>query len=664
VGRWRSTGEQPPEMRIPEGLRDVIGKRLSRLSPECNRLLSIAAVVGRDFRLDTLHAVANAPEEEVLVHLEEAQRVGVVDTQSGPGGVRFRFAHAFFRQTLYEEMFAPRRARLHQQVGEALEKQYAARLDEHAAEMAEHFAEAIEGECLAKAVKYGELAARRAMAVYAYSEAVKHFEDALQAQEVLDFDDKAKRCDLLLALAEALGDTTRAGRACRLGFLANFRYGANQMDGPVLRHWAELGDRYAPPDSVDRVWANMALADLRSGEGRITEARNFRAAALELARQLDDADAQFYVAFRHFVNADQPQDKALLQLAEEFTVRPRTGVSAYHVAEVLWHGGDVFLSWGRRDRAEELWLEAEAITVQSGDRFILGHLGQYEIHRITLDGDFGKLDETVGRSGALREAAGNVASPWSTAFPALLLSGRAEEALATLPAAGEPGRDESPGLPSQRAVCLAHLNRWTEATTILGDVVHRLELDSGQNETRTLTVLQLLETAVIVGHAPFARVLAGRLAGMSALFVRPTCVARHLGAAFALLGDPDQARRYYAEALELATRVRARPEIALTRLGMAELLLEAAEKGDASPLVAVHPELVEGRTARGSTGRSDSEESSDSMSSPRADEMRREALEHLDFAIAEFREMKMQPSLERALRHKELPSSLPTLGGS
>jgi uncharacterized protein (DUF924 family) len=33
---------------------------------------------------------------------------------------------------------------------------------------------------------------------------------------------------------------------------------------------------------------------------------------------------------------------------------------------------------------------------------------------------------------------------------------------------------------------------------------------------------------------------------------------------------------------------------------------------------------------------------------------RSEALEHLDTAIAEFREMKMQPSLERALRHKDV----------
>ncbi|MEW6188361.1 MAG: hypothetical protein AB1585_21805 [Thermodesulfobacteriota bacterium] len=33
---------------------------------------------------------------------------------------------------------------------------------------------------------------------------------------------------------------------------------------------------------------------------------------------------------------------------------------------------------------------------------------------------------------------------------------------------------------------------------------------------------------------------------------------------------------------------------------------------------------------------------------------RSEAIAHLDFVIPEFRDMKMQPSLERALRHKEI----------
>ena len=40
--------------------------------------------------------------------------------------------------------------------------------------------------------------------VYAYGEAASHLERCLAVQEVLDPDDKAKRCDLLLALGEAL----------------------------------------------------------------------------------------------------------------------------------------------------------------------------------------------------------------------------------------------------------------------------------------------------------------------------------------------------------------------------------------------------------------------------------------------------------------------------
>ncbi|MFQ5880212.1 MAG: AAA family ATPase, partial [Dehalococcoidia bacterium] len=195
-GRWRATGQAPLAMSIPEGLRDVIGKRLSRLGPECNRLLSIAAVIGREFVLETLRAVAGISEEALLASLEEALRFAVLEERPQVGVIRYRFTHAFFRQTLYEEMIAPRRLRLHQEVARALERQYAARREEHAAELAEHFAQSTDPADLAKAVEYDEMAARRAMAVYAYGEAVRHLERCLDVQEVLDPDDKAKRCDL------------------------------------------------------------------------------------------------------------------------------------------------------------------------------------------------------------------------------------------------------------------------------------------------------------------------------------------------------------------------------------------------------------------------------------------------------------------------------------
>jgi predicted ATPase len=57
-GQWVSSVGDSLVTQIPEGLRDVIGKRLSHLTEECNRVLSIAAVMGRDFSLDVLRAGA------------------------------------------------------------------------------------------------------------------------------------------------------------------------------------------------------------------------------------------------------------------------------------------------------------------------------------------------------------------------------------------------------------------------------------------------------------------------------------------------------------------------------------------------------------------------------------------------------------------------------
>jgi tetratricopeptide (TPR) repeat protein len=92
----------------------------------------------------------------------------------------------------------------------------------------------------------------------------------------------------------------------------------------------------------------------------------------------------------------------------------------------------------------------------------------------------------------------------------------------------------------------------------------------------------------------------------------PICIARLKGDLWSVLGDREEARRHYEKAFEVCDQMRLRPEKALTALGMAELLLDgnAAEQA--------------------------------------------EAQRHLDFAIAELREMKMQPWLERALKHKGL----------
>jgi len=80
----------------------------------------VASVIGREFGIETLRTVAGMNEDAFVAGLKEAVRLSVLEERSQVGQVRYRFTHAFFRQTLYEEMIAPQRLKLHQQVARAL----------------------------------------------------------------------------------------------------------------------------------------------------------------------------------------------------------------------------------------------------------------------------------------------------------------------------------------------------------------------------------------------------------------------------------------------------------------------------------------------------------------------------------------------------------------
>ena len=83
-GRYVPREASSTALAIPEGLRDVIGKRLSHLSEQTNELLSIASVIGRDFELETLRRVTELAEEPLVAAVEEALRVAVLEERSRP----------------------------------------------------------------------------------------------------------------------------------------------------------------------------------------------------------------------------------------------------------------------------------------------------------------------------------------------------------------------------------------------------------------------------------------------------------------------------------------------------------------------------------------------------------------------------------------------------
>ena len=126
---------------IPEGIREVIGRRVVRLPEPCGRVLGLASVFGREFSLSPLERLSALSAGELLDVLDVGIAARLVAAVPGAPG-RLRFSHALIRDALYEGIPAGQRLRLHQQAGEALEAFYQQDLDPHLAELAHHFFEA------------------------------------------------------------------------------------------------------------------------------------------------------------------------------------------------------------------------------------------------------------------------------------------------------------------------------------------------------------------------------------------------------------------------------------------------------------------------------------------------------------------------------------------
>jgi DNA-binding SARP family transcriptional activator len=184
---------------IPQSIRDVIARRLTHLSAECNRMLVLASVIGREFAIDMLARMAATSEDDLLDILDGALTARVVaELPDGTG--RLRFAHVLIRDTLYDDLTPTRRVRLHRLAVEALEALHGDEPGPHLAQLAYH---SLAGRDRDKGVRYAWRAGDRALALVAYEEAARLYRMALEALELARPLDEQARCELLLAIGAA-----------------------------------------------------------------------------------------------------------------------------------------------------------------------------------------------------------------------------------------------------------------------------------------------------------------------------------------------------------------------------------------------------------------------------------------------------------------------------
>jgi DNA-binding SARP family transcriptional activator len=275
---------------LPQGVREAVSRRLTRLSADTNKALSAAAVVGSRFGLELIETVIGS---DLIDAFDEACKAGIVIEE--PGG-RYRFNHAIVRQSLLAELASVRRMRLHQRIATTLETQPGAD-DELLAELAHHYFECAWAGNAVKAVEYCRRAADQAMARLAYEGAADLYDHAVHALEEIDDelpDRDEQTAELMVARCEALlaaGDVASAS-----GAVSQLQEAT--VDSARLAAWATCFDGQLSmlirPDRLDEVEVALGaaaekLAELDDAAGQAM-AHTVRAACLGRLGRIGDCE--------------------------------------------------------------------------------------------------------------------------------------------------------------------------------------------------------------------------------------------------------------------------------------------------------------------------------------------------------------------------------------
>jgi DNA-binding SARP family transcriptional activator/tetratricopeptide (TPR) repeat protein len=617
IGRLLAVDSQPAlrgRLPIPQGVVEVIGRRLQRQTDRCREVLALASVVGREFDPDVIDRVSGLMESEVFAGLDEAAAAGLVGAVPETSG-RLRFSHILVRDALYEDLPAPRRVRLHGAVAEALETLYAANPEPHLTELAQHYREA--GPALAeKAIDYAQRAGDRAAAQYGYEEAAQHYAGALDMLEAARAGDPDRMCELLLALGEVqsrAGNGAEAREALRrAATLAEQTDRPDRLARAALSYAGRLGwerasidPHYVPlleralaavgtDDSSDRVRLLARLAAAR----RDDPLRDRRLAAGEqavaMARRIGDPAILAVAVEGNWVGMEGPDELAegagiaaseqMIALGEQIGDKERVFAGHDHRFHFFWMLCD--------RSAVDFELDAlAALADELRQPSHHWHVGTGRTMLALLEGRFEEaerlIEETV-RAGRRSESWNARVTERVTSFVLRREQGR----LAGLADLMRRSVHEFPALLRFRCVVAdleLELGHEQEARTAVEAVLeHDLSREYRDAEWVFSMALLADPTASVADATAIARLYAlllpyAHIYAMAPVEASVGAVARALGVLAGALGRHDDAERHFEAAIDIERRMRARPWLAHAQHDFAAMLVARGDPDRARP---------------------------------------------------------------------------------
>ena len=598
------------EMGIPEGVRDVVGRRIARLSDPANQALRFAAVAGTEFELRVVQQAGDFDEDSILAALDEAVSARLI-SESSSG--RFRFAHALVRATLYDSLTGARKTALHRRTAEAIEVTYGSGLDDHLPALAYHWSRASAPAAdTTRAVDYAARAGDRALSQLAPDEATAYYRQALELLDVAE-PDEGQRLRLLVALGDAQrqagdpahretcldatrlaaeqGDADALARAALANTRGIFSSSVGEVDDERVASLEAALEATGAGDAPTRARLLAALGSEIVFAGDRERERRMRLAdeALAIARHSGDDATLAQVLLHNFYTISTPDtlEERLANTEELVALAERLGDPAITVRALSYRGRALGES-GNVEAADPYLDMAERLSEELGQPTLRWVTGLFRTTRTVLAGNLQEGERLVQTSLELGQATGQRDAPTILTAQLFIVRfhqgrlGEFEERLAERVAA-------APGLPTLRAylaLVLCELDRPDEAIEhyehlaadnftgvprdppwILGIPMCAAVCTSLDDQARAPVLFDLL--------MPYATQLVFTAGGSLG------AVAHYLAILATTSGDFDEAERRFADAAATHERIGAPAWLARTRLEWARMLLTRRQPGDA-----------------------------------------------------------------------------------
>jgi class 3 adenylate cyclase len=609
---FTTTDLEPAALCVSDQVFAAARARLDAASDRCRRLLATASLLRETFPFELLRTVHGGTEGEVLDLLDEAIGLGLLVAD----GRHLRFAHARMRQDLASSLLPARRQRLHAHIAATLEQLHPDRLLEYSVEIAHHLAVAGAAADPRQRLDWGRRGGERALQLFAWADAARCFEAALEgaheaapreraelhrlaglahyrnmdAGPCLEHYARAAQihtdCGDLAALAETCMEHTRAQLT-----LASVAYGDMPDVGPLRRVLEELGER--EPVLRGRILATLSEVYWTARQPQ--RAEEMASAALHLADEVRDDRLSAHACFGLAMARTQQ-----LHIRDAVSFYRRAARHARRVDDAWLQGWPVdrlpmTLSWlGRLDDAERAAADAAELTRKTHD---------WGDHSLALAAHAGlaaargepDLCERLTHDTMLMVR--RTGYPWGGALALQALCAArfargawqaAEEAVTQLAAPGEVFVD--PGFAIQglawiyRELIRLRSGAREEVRAVAENLANAMSL-GGTDVYALAGHCALIEIACALGEpqlvaAPEA--ILGEAARNHIVLTPgwPFLVSRLRGAAAALQRRWEDAESAFRAALATASNIGTRPELARTHIDAARMYAARAARGD------------------------------------------------------------------------------------